>query len=48
MKGRLGKILIGEGTEGVKVNTPIAVSLGEGEGRRGRADRPRFQWRQFD
>jgi pyruvate dehydrogenase E1 component beta subunit len=30
-EGRLGKILIGEGTEGVKVNTPIAVILGEGE-----------------
>jgi pyruvate/2-oxoglutarate dehydrogenase complex dihydrolipoamide acyltransferase (E2) component len=30
-EGRLGKILIGEGTEGVKVNTPIAVILAEGE-----------------
>jgi len=30
-EGRLGKILVGEGTEGVKVNTPIAVILGEGE-----------------
>jgi pyruvate dehydrogenase E1 component beta subunit len=30
-EGTLGKILIGEGTEGVKVNTPIAVILGEGE-----------------
>jgi pyruvate dehydrogenase E1 component beta subunit len=30
-EGTLGKILIGEGTEGVKVNTPIAVLLAEGE-----------------
>jgi pyruvate dehydrogenase E1 component beta subunit len=30
-EGRLGKILVGEGTEGVKVNTPIAVILSEGE-----------------
>jgi pyruvate dehydrogenase E1 component beta subunit len=30
-EGRLGRILIGEGTEGVKVNTPIAVILAEGE-----------------
>ena len=30
-EGTLGKILVGEGTEGVKVNTPIAVILGEGE-----------------
>jgi pyruvate dehydrogenase E1 component beta subunit len=30
-EGRLGKILVPEGTEGVKVNTPIAVILGEGE-----------------
>ena len=30
-EGTLGKILIGEGTEGVKVNTPIAVILAEGE-----------------
>ena len=30
-EGRLGKILVGEGTEGVKVNTPIAVIVGEGE-----------------
>ena len=30
-EGTLGKILISEGTEGVKVNTPIAVILGEGE-----------------
>jgi pyruvate dehydrogenase E1 component beta subunit len=30
-EGRLGKILVGEGTEGVKVNTPIAVILAEGE-----------------
>ncbi|WP_425050380.1 pyruvate dehydrogenase complex dihydrolipoamide acetyltransferase [Psychromarinibacter sp. S121] len=30
-EGVVGKILIDEGTEGVKVNTPIAVLLGEGE-----------------
>ncbi|MFN0263676.1 pyruvate dehydrogenase complex E1 component subunit beta [Tepidamorphus sp. 3E244] len=30
-EGTLGKILISEGTENVKVNTPIAVILGEGE-----------------
>ncbi len=30
-EGKIGKILIEEGTEGVKVNTPIAVLLEEGE-----------------
>ncbi|MEJ6785537.1 pyruvate dehydrogenase complex E1 component subunit beta [Aminobacter sp. Piv2-1] len=30
-EGTLGKILIGAGTEGVKVNTPIAVLLQDGE-----------------
>ena len=30
-EGRLGKILVGEGTEGVHVNTPIAILLEEGE-----------------
>ncbi len=30
-EGRLGKILVPEGTEGVKVNTPIAVILTDGE-----------------
>ena len=30
-EGVLGRILIAEGTEGVKVNTPIAVLLAEGE-----------------
>ena len=30
-EGTLGKILVAEGTEGVKVNTPIAVLLGDGE-----------------
>src|SRR5260370_14638312 len=29
--GRLGKILVPEGTQGIKVNQPIAVLLGEGE-----------------
>jgi len=30
-EGRIGKILVPEGTEGVKVNAPIAELLGEGE-----------------
>src|SRR5471032_2261233 len=30
-EGRIGKILVAEGTEGVKVNTPIAILLDEGE-----------------
>ncbi|MDF0600928.1 pyruvate dehydrogenase complex dihydrolipoamide acetyltransferase [Psychromarinibacter sp. C21-152] len=30
-EGTVGKILVSEGTEGVKVNTPIAVLLDEGE-----------------
>ena len=30
-EGRIGKILVPEGAEGVKVNAPIAVLLGEGE-----------------
>jgi pyruvate dehydrogenase E2 component (dihydrolipoamide acetyltransferase) len=30
-EGTLGKILVAEGSEGVAVNTPIAVLLGEGE-----------------
>jgi pyruvate dehydrogenase E1 component beta subunit len=30
-EGTLGRILVGEGTEGVKVNTPIAVLLADGE-----------------
>jgi pyruvate dehydrogenase E1 component beta subunit len=30
-EGKMGKILIDEGTEGVKVNTPIAVLLEDGE-----------------
>ena len=30
-EGRVGKILVPEGTEGVKVNQPIAVLLAEGE-----------------
>ncbi|MDQ0315848.1 pyruvate dehydrogenase complex E1 component subunit beta [Amorphus orientalis] len=30
-EGTLGKILVDEGTDGVKVNTPIALLLGEGE-----------------
>ncbi len=30
-EGKIGKILVSDGTEGVKVNEPIAVLLGEGE-----------------
>ncbi|MFQ0814399.1 pyruvate dehydrogenase [Brucella anthropi] len=30
-EGTIGKILVDEGTDGVKVNTPIAVLLGDGE-----------------
>src|SRR5262245_60298489 len=30
-EGKVGKLLVAEGTEGVKVNTPIAVLVGEGE-----------------
>jgi len=30
-EGRIGKILVEAGTEGVKVNAPIAILLGEGE-----------------
>ena len=30
-EGVIGKLLVAEGTEGVKVNSPIAVLLGEGE-----------------
>src|SRR5258708_14042477 len=29
--GKVSKLLVAEGTEGVKVNTPIALVLGEGE-----------------
>src|SRR5262245_55316660 len=30
-EGKVGQLLVAEGTEGVKVNTPIATLLGEGE-----------------
>ena len=30
-EGRVGRILIAEGTQGVKVNTPIAMILDDGE-----------------
>jgi pyruvate dehydrogenase E2 component (dihydrolipoamide acetyltransferase) len=30
-EGKVGELLVAEGTEGVKVNTPIATLLGEGE-----------------
>ncbi len=38
-EGTLGQILVAAGTEGVKVNTPIAVLLAEGEAARGRPGR---------
>src|SRR5215813_1736698 len=41
-EGKLGKILVAEGTEGVKVNTPIAVLLAEGESA-GSAPAPKAQ-----
>ena len=37
-EGRLGRILVDEGTEGVAVNTPIAVLLGDGESDAGNVD----------
>jgi pyruvate dehydrogenase E1 component beta subunit len=40
-EGTLGKILIPAGTEGVKVNTPIAVILGEGEDKAAIASAPK-------
>src|SRR5215475_6106952 len=30
-EGKIGKILVPEGSEGVKVNAPIAILLGDGE-----------------
>src|SRR6201985_3215672 len=30
-EGKIGKLLVAEGTEGVKVNSPIATLLGDGE-----------------
>src|SRR6476661_7368000 len=30
-EGRIGKIIVPEGAQGIKVNAPIAVLLGEGE-----------------
>ncbi|MDE1938215.1 MAG: pyruvate dehydrogenase complex dihydrolipoamide acetyltransferase [Alphaproteobacteria bacterium] len=39
-EGRIGKILVPEGTEGVKVNAPIAVLLGDGESAATAADIP--------
>jgi pyruvate dehydrogenase E2 component (dihydrolipoamide acetyltransferase) len=39
-EGRIGKILVPEGTEGVKVNAPIAVLLDEGEKADAAADIP--------
>ena len=40
-EGILGKILIEEGTQGVKVNTPIAVLEGEGEAAEAPAAKPK-------
>jgi pyruvate dehydrogenase E2 component (dihydrolipoamide acetyltransferase) len=39
-EGRIGKILVPAGTEGVKVNAPIAILLGEGEDASAPADIP--------
>ncbi len=39
-EGRLGKILVPEGTEGVKVNTPIALILNNGEDAGEISDKP--------
>jgi pyruvate/2-oxoglutarate dehydrogenase complex dihydrolipoamide acyltransferase (E2) component len=36
-EGKIGKILVPAGTEGVKVNTPIAIIVAEGEERGRRA-----------
>ncbi len=41
-EGKVGKLLVAEGTEGVKVNTPIAVLLAEGESA-GAVSAPRAQ-----
>src|ERR1700687_3408488 len=37
-EGRIGKILVPEGTEGVKVNQPIATLIGEGDDGRSEVD----------
>ena len=48
-EGTVGKILVAEGTEGVKVNTPIAVIVARGRGRsRGEAPAPARRRRQAD
>jgi len=39
-EGRIGKILVPEGTEGIKVNAPIAILLGDGESAAAPADIP--------
>jgi pyruvate dehydrogenase E1 component beta subunit len=39
-EGILGRILVAEGTEGVKVNTPIAVLVAEGESAEAAAPKP--------
>ena len=39
-EGTVGKIIVAEGTEGVKVNEPIAVLLGDGESAADIADAP--------
>ncbi len=37
-EGRIGKLLVPEGTEGVKVNAPIATLLAEGEDAKAQPD----------
>src|ERR1700750_1802732 len=39
-EGKVGQILVAEGTEGVKVNTPIATLLAEGESAGAAASKP--------
>ena len=41
-EGKVSKLLVAEGTEGVKVNTPIAVLDGEGAAAASRHLAPRF------
>ena len=44
-EGRIGKILVPEGTEGVKVNQPIAEMAGDGEAEKPVAAAPSFETR---
>jgi pyruvate dehydrogenase E2 component (dihydrolipoamide acetyltransferase) len=44
-EGKVGKLLVAEGTEGVKVNTPIATLLADGESAASPSPRPRGEGR---